>query len=442
MQSQLKKDSCGTMERERAVNWSELPTEILSMIGNSLDPPVDFLRFRSICNSWRSSITRFHPICLPSPLKFPCPFGTGQDAFLSETTIYRIKPPPSNDDHNSNLSKSCLVKFDETEPGNHPYWIRQIIINNSNNNVPQILSMLDFPIVKIGKSNRLNYLNFSSSIIGVSKVIRYPDNTSLAYSEDCSIFIIYDGGKLGFAKYGDQSPTLVDDRITDYNDLIVYKGQLYVVDKCGTVWWIQFPSLKLTQFSPPLLGSGDRKHLVESCGELYVVDRYLDNNQSQGQDPNHHRRITIHRRRQGPLLRRINTEIRGDLAWGKTVDFKVYKLDETWGKWVEVTDLGDQAFILGGDISFSVSVSDFDACKGNCIYFKDRYDCSLFSFDQDGCVFNLVDRSIDKYRWSWPLCFSNLHLNRKLWILDCSNPPIIEPVTSMESVSATCQLPS
>ncbi|XP_015889781.2 F-box protein At2g26160-like [Ziziphus jujuba] len=428
------------MERER--DWSELPTEILSTIGNRLDSPMDFLRFRSICNPWRSSITRFHPISLPSPLKFPCPFGTGQDAFLSETTIYRTKPPPHNDDHNSYLSKSCLVIFDETEPRNHPHWIRQIINDDNNNNFPQILSLLDFPMLKIGKSNTLNYLNFSSSMTVVSKVIRYPDTTSLADSEDCTIFIIYDGGKLGFAKYGDQSPTLVDDKITDYNDLIVYKGQLYVVDKWGTVWWIQFPSLKLTQFSPSLLGSGGRKHLVESCGELYVVDRYLDVDQNQGQDPNHHRRITIHRRRQGPLLRRINTEIRGDLAWGKTVDFKVYKLDETWGKWVEATDLGDQAFILSGDISFSVFVSDFDTCKGNCIYFKDRYDCSLFSFGQDGCIFNLVDRSIDKYRWSWPLCFSNLHLNRKLWILDCSNPPIIEPVTSMEPVTATCQLPS
>lgn len=32
----------------------------------------------------------------------------------------------------------------------------------------------------------------------------------------------------------------------------------------------------MIQFSPPLCGFGGQKHLVESCGDLHVVDRYRE----------------------------------------------------------------------------------------------------------------------------------------------------------------------
>ncbi|KAF3440373.1 hypothetical protein FNV43_RR18657 [Rhamnella rubrinervis] len=414
------------------VNWSELPPELLSMIGKSLDSSIDILRFRSVCSSWRSSTSPFHHSTdhdLPLPLKFPCPFASGKDAFVSESTIYRLEPLHEDDPKPSSSTsvpaKACLVKVEETKSGNYPLCIRRI--DGSASPIPKVLSLLDYRMVELGKSNALNYLNGNCSMRGVSKVIRYPDTASIS-SEDCSIFVIYDGGKLGFAKYGDQKLTLVDDRISDYNDVIVYRGQPYVVDRWGTVSWIDHTSLKLTQFSPTSFGSGGRKHLVESRGELYVVDRYLDSQEKKlavvEQISHRPHRDFIHRR-----LRRINTANRSSLPEGKAVDFIVYKLDQEWGKWVEVTDLGSEAFYLNEDMSFSVSASEFEGCKGNCIYYKNQFDSSLFTNARVASVFNLEDRSIGTYHWPRPLCFSNQHLNRRLWIMDCSIKPPTELLT-------------
>lgn len=290
-------------------------------------------------------------------------------------------------------------------------------------------------MVKLGKSYGLHYLNRIFSMDGVSKVIRFPDTSSPNYTEqNCSIFVIYDGGKLGFAKYGDQELTLVDchDRITDYQDLIVYEGKPYVVDKWGTISCINDASLELTPVSPPAssfgLQLGGRKQLVESCGELYLVDRYLDpeDTRPNQQGPNyricHRRRVLVRHRMINPVV------VRGNIIRGKTVDFKVYKVEKDWGSLTEVTNLGDRAFILNDDMAFSVSASEFDGCRGNCLYFNDRFDSSLFSFGRAVSVFNLEDRSINRNTWSSPIPYSNLHLKRKLWILDCSNPPKELPV--------------
>lgn len=404
------------------VNWSELPPELLSTIGGRLDSPIDALGFRSVCKSWRSSASPFHRLSnshLPSPPKFPCPFGSGEDAFVSEDAIYRLAPfhhDPEPDASNSSsipAAKACFVKVEHTRPGKYPLWIRRI--DDSLPPIPKVLSLLDYRMVKIGQSNLLNYKNRHSSMVGVGKVIRYPDSAPIS-SGNCSIFVIYDGGKLGFARCGDQELTLVDDRVSDYNDLIVYGGRLYAVDGRGTVSWIDYASLKPTHFSPPSFGSGGRKHLVESDGELYVVDRYFEEKGLQQPVVDH----MFHRQQLGVIhrcLRRINTTVRGRLAQGRTVGFRVYKLDQDWGRWVEVVDLGDQAFFLNDDVSFSVSASAFEGCKGNCIYFKDRYDGSLFGYAREGCVYNLVDGSIQKYRRQIPLCFSNQHLNGKLWVV-------------------------
>ncbi|KAJ6682307.1 BINDING PROTEIN putative-RELATED [Salix koriyanagi] len=78
------------------------------------------------------------------------------------------------------------------------------------------------------------------------------------------------------------------------------------------------------------------------------------------------------------------------------VDFRVYKLDEEWGTWVDIKSLDDRIFILGIDCSFSVSCRDLNGGKGNCIYFL--YDSLRFGNGMGGGaihVFRFEDRSID-----------------------------------------------
>ncbi|KAM0970158.1 hypothetical protein FF1_018284 [Malus domestica] len=79
--------------------WSDLPKELWSAIGNRLDNRLDVLRFRSVCNTWRSSVSPFQqPVTLPLPLSFSSPpaavdggaLQTQPKALLFQIKVYRI----------------------------------------------------------------------------------------------------------------------------------------------------------------------------------------------------------------------------------------------------------------------------------------------------------------------------------------------------------------
>ncbi|KAH0777736.1 hypothetical protein KY290_009147 [Solanum tuberosum] len=92
-------------------------------------------------------------------------------------------------------------------------------------------------------------------------------------------------------------------------------------------------------------GWGTKKRLVESGGELFLVDMFLDTD--------------------------VKTEVHGSQpSWNCPKEIKVYRLDEEQHEWIAVHTLGDQIFFAGDDCCFSVSSSDFgDQCRGNCIYY-------------------------------------------------------------------------
>uniref|UniRef100_A0A7N2MRV6 Uncharacterized protein n=1 Tax=Quercus lobata TaxID=97700 RepID=A0A7N2MRV6_QUELO len=164
----------------------------------------------------------------------------------------------------------------------------------------------------------------------VSQIILFlwiPNSTNVNVS---AIFVIFVAGRLGFAKYGARSLAIADDNSFEYDDVIVYKGQFYVIDTLVNVSWIDNSSLKLVPFLRPLCGLGSQKHLVESRGALYVVDRYF----------NKERRRVEH----------TNRYVR-DCDGPKVVDFKVYKLDEEWVVWnpwdkksKSMVDFGDEEY--------------------------------------------------------------------------------------------------
>ena len=187
-----------------------------------------------------------------------------------------------------------------------------------------------------------------------------------------AIFVIFVVGRLGYAKSGARSLAIADDNGFEYDDVIVYKGQFYVIDTLGNVSWIDNLSLKLVPFLPPLCGLGSQKHLVESCGALYVVDRYF----------NKERRRVEH----------TNWYVR-DCDGPKVVDFKVYKLDEEWGRWELEKSLGDRALVLGNDCCLSILVEEFTGYKRNCIFFNDQNETH---------VFNLEDRSFGDLQNIYP----------------------------------------
>uniref|UniRef100_A0A6N2M0X6 Uncharacterized protein n=1 Tax=Salix viminalis TaxID=40686 RepID=A0A6N2M0X6_SALVM len=51
------------------------------------------------------------------------------------------------------------------------------------------------------------------------------------------------------------SSSMADETNSHYDDIIVYRGQAYVANRLGTVYWMD-SSLNVIQYSPPLYGCG------------------------------------------------------------------------------------------------------------------------------------------------------------------------------------------
>ncbi|CAI8608963.1 unnamed protein product [Vicia faba] len=388
----LTSDSSSTMDDK--VDWSQLPIELWPKIGKYLDHHIDVLRFRSVCESFRSSIPPSLPNCPSFPLQIPHPIHFSLNSHLNQSTIYLIEPTDAS--FNSNLqplapscssSKGWLIKVEESK--NLPLSLlspisdRKLSYPRSNNNTAfKLWNLLDYRVIELCKSYTIEKpTRFSSS---VRKVVFYP-NSPWNSVEDCVSCCIFQEGKLGYMKHGNEKWKLVDDKNFYYDDVIVFKGQFYVTDRWGTISWVDVSSLKLIQFSPPLCGLGNKKHLVESCGSLYVVDRYYESSENmRGND--------VGRRRERESVVEC---------------FKVYKLDEEWGKWVDVKNLRDRAFILSNSCNLSVSAQELIGYQGNCIYFRDTFDVRMYNMDDHRITTVDFFPSIDKTLWSqlpWMRC--------------------------------------
>jgi len=133
-------------------------------------------------------------------------------------------------------------------------------------------------------------------------------------------------------KCGNENWKVIPDMSMNFGDICTFKGRPYAVDKIGKTIMIG-PDSSVQLVAEPLVGGGNMKFLVESEGDLLLVDVYdclcIDLN-----DPD------------------LNDPVRIDL----------FKLNENEKKWVKLTSLGDRVLFLGlGSMcSFYVSASASD----------------------------------------------------------------------------------
>ena len=219
-----------------------------------------------------------------------------------------------------------MIKVEESNLGNlrllDPYQNRYEV---------ESLNLLDFRVLEFTKAYTLKCQDSYPTRVGINKVLKF-SNSARTNVNDCDVFIVYSNGKLSFAKCEDKNLTRIGDRDIKYEDIIVYEGLIYVVDRLGRVWWI-CEQLELVEFLPRIyqsdLGSR-RKYLVESCGAFYIVDR------------------------------------------GRGLDSpKVHTDRDKPEPWDLVNSLGNRAFVLGNDCCFLVSTDEFSGFKRSCIYFTD-----------------------------------------------------------------------
>ncbi|OMO80003.1 hypothetical protein CCACVL1_13221 [Corchorus capsularis] len=92
-------------------DWTQLPKELLDLISKRLDTSFDVTRFRSICSTWRSSVTspKRHRLAPRFPV---LPDGVSDTSFgfsLSKRSIFLLGLPEGNIQRDP--SSSWIISF-------------------------------------------------------------------------------------------------------------------------------------------------------------------------------------------------------------------------------------------------------------------------------------------------------------------------------------------
>ncbi|PHU26916.1 hypothetical protein BC332_05248 [Capsicum chinense] len=326
-----------------SITWSDLPKELAERIGECLDTHIDVLRFRSVCAPWRSSIPPFKttPFEIPFPLDLPDPSKGKPGYHLVESVVYMLQPVDV-----ASIDSPCkgwLVKFIETADGKvrvlNPLTGR--LIRDLPDHMPKVLNLLDFRVSQVCKSYHVQYYNPSRTLLGdydvgyVRKILLLNNRNAGSEGNRFSLMAIDRYGLLRYLKSGDEKWTRLKNASSYIDDIVVYEGNFYAVDRYGET--VKYDSSFNEMMVASRLSGGDRRktRLVESGGQLFLVDSSSDYCKS--------------------------TEL----------EMKMYRLDEGKNEWIEVNTLGDRIFFAVNDCCFSVSSRDFgdQYCRGNCIYY-------------------------------------------------------------------------
>lgn len=255
-----------------------------------------------------------------------------------------------------------LIKIEENVPGSMHLLnpLSRLQISPLPEDFPKVLDSSNYRVFELGQEYVLHYVHFRPFGDALSDACNLYMEKIVFTSLDSDghnfvLLTIHVSGKLVMFKSGDKRWTTIKDDVTSpYDDVILFQGNFYAVDCTGRAVLVGLsPSVSLV--ANPEFG-GDKKFLVESNGELLMVDLHLSlvpepNDLEDGEDYWHSPPVFM-----------------GE----KTVNFKVFKLVREDQKWVEVKNLGDRVLFLSDDCTFSASASDLSGCK-NCIFFTDNF---------------------------------------------------------------------
>ncbi|XP_048421220.1 F-box protein SKIP23 [Pyrus x bretschneideri] len=362
-------------------DWSKLPKDLLEEIARRLESAFYLLRFRSVCSSWRSSVTS-RPRRLPGRFPFLTNHGicaTSLGFHLSQRSIFLMGLPNSR---NQRDPDRWLVKIEEDVPGRMHLLnpLSRFQLKPLPEAFPKVLDLSKFSVFELGGEFVLHYVHFrpfgnGNSLVDdgnlyMEKVVFMCSGSE---SNDFVLLTIHVSGKLAMFKSEDKRWTIIHDMPSPYDDVIMFKGQFYAVDGTGRTVTVGLNS-NLSLVANPVFG-GDKKFLVESSGELLVVDMYLSITAPKDLDDLDVDDEVLQMQFSGCLTER-------------TVRFEVFKLDREGKKLVEMKSLGDRVLFLGDDCTFSASASQLSGCKGNCILFTDNF---FYMGSEEECVFKARD---------------------------------------------------
>ncbi|KAG2706113.1 hypothetical protein I3843_05G079100 [Carya illinoinensis] len=349
-------------------DWSQLPKELLYLIAQQLHSPFYQSRFRSVCSSWRSSFSPRPRRRLPGRFPFLPNDGIPDSTWgfqLSRRTVFLMGFP--NPRSQTPPDSSWLVKVEEVHPDRMRFLnpLSRFQLKPLPKSFPKVMNLSDLKVLELGQEYVLHYMNFRpfGEALGdvgnlyMEKVVFMCSGCEEA--DEFALLTIHVSGKLAMFKSAHKRWTIIPDMPSPYDDVVLFRGEFYAVDGTGRAVVVGL-SLNVGLVAEPVFG-GDKKFLVESNGELLLVDMYLSvgdvgfgDGDGDGDE--------------------IVEEVYDRYVGERTVRFKVFRLEAEGKKWVEVRSLGDRVLFLGDDCAFSASVSELSGCiKGNCILFTDNF---------------------------------------------------------------------
>jgi len=382
----------GTVE----VDWCELDANLLNLISQRFDNDLDLIRFRSVCSVWRcSSISNHHhPSLVPFKIKHYYDFhGPTPSYFLSKHSLLLIKPPPQQ--QNLRL-RPWLIRITQNSRGEtqlfHPLCPYQ---SPCPYDFPYVLDFNKFSyVVHLGtfysiikeeptERSEFRYWNFEDEAFEYAIERKKMENMA----RGIKVVAVTCHGKnplaLGTLICG--HPLLFHCRkehwtpipcvSTNFLDMCMFKDKFCAVNKIGRT--VAFGPGYSVELLAEYVDGGDMKFLVESEGELLLVDIYDSHCFGfPGED-------------------------------GLKLD--VFRLDEKEKKWVKLASLGDRILFLGNGCSFSASASDLSVVKGNCVIFSDdafrdsdRMLCGMCVFHLDQCRLSPLSDYPEYFNLFWP----------------------------------------
>ncbi|AES69451.1 hypothetical protein MtrunA17_Chr3g0088841 [Medicago truncatula] len=349
-------------------DWSALPMDLVNLISQGIDTEIDLIRFRSVCCNWRSSSIRKHHLNI-LPFEFPLfKFRSLFDSIINDNTIpffcylskcsfFLIKPPHEQ--------QQTLIR--------HRPWL--VRIRQYSNGKTQILNPLISYQSPFDSLHSIDFNKLSVIHLGTDFIVHddsllydymYPEKI-VAFTGNEKKPIVLGAftttSKPILLKCSNENRNGIPVMTAWFEDICIFKGRPYVVHKTGRTATLGLDDFTFELVAESLVsGGGDIKFLVESDGDLLLVDVYE--------------------------------------SIGFDLMVNVLRLDEKEMRWVNLMSLGDRVLFLGNGCSFSASASDLCVSKGNCVIFID--DAILnFNFENilyGNCIFDLVEGRVS------PLC--------------------------------------
>ena len=338
--------------------WSNLPSDVLASIADRLDPEIGIIRLHSVCRSWRSSFPTIHST-INFPLKLPIPLTSSHPSpsflFLHQRTIYflPLKIP---------INEGFIIKLEQIQNTHKTFSLCNPLSAHPKPSQPNSpLNILDHRLTHVCNSYFI-HSNDESINIPIRKVVVAKN---FFEKGDFVVLGLKFSGNLLIWRFGDECWTEIAASGRCFDDIISFKGKFYATaDRKGRLVMIDSNLKPIDLVSRLMYGNGSSTSLVECDGNLYLVDRDLENGGS---------------------------------------GFGVFKLDDKGRFWDYELNLNDCVFFLGDDANFSLSMNHYNGCVRNVIYFKDdEFDGLTRVFEMNTSNTSVLEDAEEFCRLYWP----------------------------------------